>query len=329
VLNYDNLTYAGNLTSLAVDAKSDRYKFVRGDVCDSSSLSEVFKSFQPDIVLHLAAESHVDRSIEGPEPFIRTNIVGTFCLLEVALDYWRNLSDPKKEEFKFHHVSTDEVYGDLTTTDQRFTEETRYQPSSPYSASKASADHLVRSWGRTFGLPTLITNCSNNYGAYHFPEKFIPHLIINALCGRPLPIYGNGKQTRDWLYVDDHARALEAVATRGIIGNSYNIGGNNEVQNLDVAKQICRLLEELNVTKPAGVTSFEDLIVFVEDRPGHDMRYSIDAGKIKRELGWEPAETFDSGLRKTVCWYLNNKDWWSAVLTGDYSLKRIGERGNT
>ncbi|MCY1434790.1 dTDP-glucose 4,6-dehydratase 2 [compost metagenome] len=276
--------------------------------------------------MHLAAESHVDRSIDGPADFIQTNIVGTYTLLEAVRRYWNGLAPVAKEAFRFHHISTDEVYGDLEGTDDLFTETTPYAPSSPYSASKASSDHLVRAWQRTYGLPVLVTNCSNNYGPYHFPEKLIPHMILNALAGKPLPVYGDGAQIRDWLYVEDHARALVEVVTRGQVGETYNIGGHNEKRNLEVVEVICALLEELAPNKPAGVVHYRDLITFVKDRPGHDLRYAIDASKIARELGWEPQETFESGIRKTVQWYLDNRQWWQRVLSGDYRLGRLGEK---
>ena len=286
----------------------------------------MFEQHKPDAVMHLAAESHVDRSIDGPAAFIETNIVGTYTLLEAARAYLNTLSDEKKAAFRFHHISTDEVYGDLEGTDDLFTETTSYAPSSPYSASKASSDHLVRAWLRTYGLPTIVTNCSNNYGPFHFPEKLIPLMILNALDGKPLPIYGNGQQIRDWLFVEDHARALYKVVTEGEVGETYNIGGHNEKANIDVVCTICALLEELVPNKPAGVAKYEDLITYVKDRPGHDVRYAIDAAKIGRELGWKPQETFESGIRKTVEWYLNNKKWWSRVLDGSYNRERLGSQ---
>jgi dTDP-glucose 4,6-dehydratase len=275
--------------------------------------------------MHLAAESHVDRSIDGPSDFIDTNIVGTFNLLEAARHYYENLEEDKREQFRFHHISTDEVFGDLEGTEYLFTEETPYSPSSPYSASKAASDHLARAWGRTYGLPVMITNCSNNYGPYHFPEKLIPHIILNAIHGTPLPIYGDGSQIRDWLYVEDHAKALIKVVNEGKVGETYNIGGHNEKTNLEVVETICDLLEELAPEKPVGVKSYRDLITFVKDRPGHDARYAIDASKIERELGWVPEETFETGLRKTVQWYLDNRQWWKRVLSGAYRLERLGE----
>lgn len=324
VVNLDKLTYAGNLESLASIADNPRYTFEQADICDRSALERIFFYHQPDAVMHLAAESHVDRSIDGPAAFIETNIVGTYTLLEAARAYWQNMPSEKQASFRFHHISTDEVYGDLHCTDDLFTETTPYAPSSPYSASKASSDHLVRAWRRTYGLPCLITNCSNNYGPYHFPEKLIPLMILNAIGGRPLPVYGNGLQIRDWLFVEDHARALYAVITQGKIGETYNIGGHNEKTNLEVVQTVCKLLEELMPEKPAGVRAYEDLITFVEDRPGHDVRYAIDAAKINRELGWKPEETFESGIRKTVAWYLNNRGWWQRVLDGSYRLERLG-----
>ncbi len=327
VANVDKLTYAGNLDSVATVSNSDRYRFYQVDICDRSGLDKVFAEFQPDAVMHLAAESHVDRSIDGPADFIETNIFGTYTLLEAARSYWQALPAERKAAFRFHHISTDEVYGDLHGTDDLFTETTPYAPSSPYSASKASSDHLVRAWQRTYGLPTLVTNCSNNYGPYHFPEKLIPHMILNALAGKPLPVYGDGNQIRDWLYVEDHARALVKVVTEGEVGETYNIGGHNEKRNIEVVRTLCSLLEELAADqKPAGVARYEDLITFVKDRPGHDVRYAIDASKIEHELGWKPEETFETGLRKTVAWYLNNREWWQRVLNGEYQLGRLGEK---
>ncbi|WP_127021649.1 dTDP-glucose 4,6-dehydratase [Rheinheimera mangrovi] len=325
VINVDKLTYAGNLSSIAQVSESDRYCFEQVDVCDSKELSRVFAEHQPDAVMHLAAESHVDRSIDGPSAFIETNIVGTYTLLEVARVYWKGLSEVRQATFRFHHISTDEVYGDLHGTDDLFTETTPYAPSSPYSASKASSDHLVRAWHRTYGLPVVVTNCSNNYGPYHFPEKLIPLIILNALAGKPLPVYGKGNQIRDWLYVEDHARALYHVVTKGEVGETYNIGGHNEKQNIEVVHSICDLLEELQPEKPLGMKHYRELITFVTDRPGHDLRYAIDASKIKNCLGWTPDETFESGLRKTVQWYLQNSAWWQAVLDGSYKLERLGQ----
>ncbi|HGF3677615.1 TPA: dTDP-glucose 4,6-dehydratase [Vibrio parahaemolyticus] len=324
VVNLDKLTYAGNLESLVDVADSDRYYFEQVDICDRTELDRVFSEHHPDMVMHLAAESHVDRSIDGPAAFIETNVMGTYHLLEAARQYWSNLEEADKSAFRFHHISTDEVYGDLEGTDDLFTETTSYAPSSPYSASKASSDHLVRAWQRTYGLPTLVTNCSNNYGPYHFPEKLIPLMILNALDGKPLPVYGDGMQIRDWLFVEDHARALYKVVTEGEIGETYNIGGHNEKANIEVVKTICALLEELRPDKPAGVESYESLITYVKDRPGHDVRYAIDATKIAQELNWTPEETFESGIRKTVEWYLNNPQWWQRVLDGSYSLERLG-----
>jgi len=324
VINLDKLTYAGNLESLVDVSESERYYFEQVDICDRAELERVFSEHQPDMVMHLAAESHVDRSIDGPAAFIETNVMGTYHLLEAARQYWSNLDEARQSAFRFHHISTDEVYGDLEGTDDLFTETTSYAPSSPYSASKASSDHLVRAWQRTYGLPTLVTNCSNNYGPYHFPEKLIPLMILNALDGKPLPVYGDGMQIRDWLFVEDHARALYKVVCEGEVGETYNIGGHNEKANIEVVKTICALLEELRPDKPAGVESYESLITYVKDRPGHDVRYAIDATKIAQELGWTPEETFESGIRKTVEWYLNNPQWWQRVLDGSYSLERLG-----
>ena len=306
VLNIDKLTYAGNLDALTSISSSDRYTLEQVDICDAKTLTHSFNHFQPNIVMHLAAESHVDRSINGAAEFIQTNIVGTFHLLEVARNYWNTLPTLKKERFKFHHISTDEVFGDLMGLDGLFTEESSYQPSSPYAASKASSDHLVRAWHRTYGLPIVITNCSNNYGPFQFPEKLIPLIILNALEGNPLPVYGDGQQIRDWLYVDDHALALLKVAEEGLNGETYNIGGNNEVTNISVVRLICDLLEELRPNKPKGIKHYSDLINFVTDRPGHDIRYAIDATKISKELNWSPSEKFETGLRKTVVWFLEN-----------------------
>lgn len=348
VVNVDKLTYAGNLESLIQVENNERYAFEQVDICNRNALGAVFEKHQPDAVMHLAAESHVDRSIDGPAAFIETNIVGTYNILESARAYWNTLDATRKSLFRFHHISTDEVYGDLEGTDDLFTETTPYSPSSPYSASKASSDHLVRAWLRTYGLPTIVTNCSNNYGPFHFPEKLIPLMILNALDGKALPVYGDGMQIRDWLFVEDHARALYKVVTEGKVGETYNIGGHNEKANIEVVKTICSLLEELvpsatnkqflarqvesksrhpeldsgsNQSDQQGYTS---LITYVKDRPGHDVRYAIDATKIERELGWKPQETFESGIRKTVEWYLNNKEWWSRVLDGSYSCERLG-----
>ncbi|MBY5978945.1 dTDP-glucose 4,6-dehydratase [Ferrimonas balearica] len=327
VVNVDKLTYAGNLESLIDVSGDERYAFEQVDICDRNEVERVFRQHQPDLVMHLAAESHVDRSIDGPSQFIETNIIGTYVLLEVAREYWSGLDVEKKAAFRFHHISTDEVYGDLEGTDDLFTETTSYAPSSPYSASKASSDHLVRAWHRTYGLPVLVTNCSNNYGPYHFPEKLIPHMILNALAGKALPVYGDGQQIRDWLYVEDHARALYTVVTEGQVGETYNIGGHNEKANLEVVHTICALLEELAPNKPEGVEHYRDLITFVTDRPGHDKRYAIDASKIAQELGWTPEESFESGIRKTVQWYLDNTQWWQKVLNGTYQNQRIGLEG--
>lgn len=316
----DKLTYAGNLASLAPVAGSNRYRFEHADICDERRMKAIFADFSPDIVMHLAAESHVDRSIDGPTTFIDTNIVGTFTLLQEALRHYRELPAPRKAVFRFHHISTDEVFGSLGQ-DGLFREDTAYSPNSPYSASKAASDHLVRAWHHTYGLPVVVTNCSNNYGPYHFPEKLIPLTIINALEGKPLPVYGSGLNVRDWLYVDDHAEALLTVAGQGKIGESYNVGGHNEKTNIEVVKAICAILDELR-PDPAG--PHERLIVHVADRPGHDARYAIDAGKIGRELGWEPKETFETGLRRTVEWYLENTRWWQDIRSGVYRGERLG-----
>jgi len=316
VLNIDKLTYAGNLESVASVNDNPRYQFLHADICDKVAMTKAFDDFEPDIVMHLAAESHVDRSIDGPMDFIQTNIIGTYNLLEVARNYWQNLTEDKKSRFKFHHISTDEVYGDLEGTEDLFTEETSYSPSSPYSASKASSDHLVRAWHRTYGLPIVITNCSNNYGPYHFPEKLIPLVILNALEGKPLPVYGNGKQIRDWLYVEDHAKALYLVATTAKVGETYNIGGHNEKQNIDVVKTICTILD--NIKPRTDGQSYIQQITFVKDRPGHDLRYAIDASKIQQELNWQPQETFESGIQKTVEWYLSNQGWVNHIKSGEY-----------
>lgn len=324
VINLDKLTYAGNLESLVEVAGSNRYAFEKVDICDRSALARAVHEHRPDVIMHLAAESHVDRSIDGPGAFIQTNLVGTYNVLDVTREYWKGLPPAGRAKFRFHHISTDEVYGDLENPEELFTESTPYAPSSPYSASKAGSDHLVRAWGRTYGLPILVTNCSNNYGPYHFPEKLVPLVILNALEGKPLPVYGKGDQVRDWLYVEDHARALYKVVSDGAVGSTYNIGGHNEKRNIDVVRRICELLEELAPAKPAGVSRYEDLITFVQDRPGHDKRYAIDAGKIERELGWVPRESFDSGLRKTVAWYLNNREWCRRVQDGSYQRERLG-----
>ncbi|ASA55893.1 dTDP-glucose 4,6-dehydratase [Vibrio gazogenes] len=329
VVNVDKLTYAGNLDSLLSVKDNARYAFEQADICDRAVMDRIFSTHQPDAVMHLAAESHVDRSIDGPAAFIETNIVGTYILLEATRHYWQTLEEKAKQTFRFHHISTDEVYGDLESTDDLFTETTSYSPSSPYSASKASSDHLVRTWLRTYGLPTIVTNCSNNYGPYHFPEKLIPLMILNALDGKALPVYGNGMQIRDWLFVEDHAQALYKVVTEGRVGETYNIGGHNEKTNIDVVNTICSLLEELVPEKPVNVKHYRDLITYVTDRPGHDVRYAIDATKIGKELGWEPQETFESGIRKTVEWYLNNRQWWERVLDGSYRRERLGIHTNS
>lgn len=325
VLNVDKLTYAGNLESLSSVEADSRYHFAQADICDRVKMTSLFADFKPDLVMHLAAESHVDRSIDGPAAFIETNIVGTYTLLEVSREYWKGLAETARDAFRFHHISTDEVYGDLDNTDELFTEETSYDPSSPYSASKASSDHLVRAWGRTYGLPVVITNCSNNYGPFHFPEKLIPLVILNALEGKALPIYGDGTQIRDWLYVEDHARALYKVAAEGRDGETYNIGGHNEIKNIDVVRTICAILEEFAPDKPEGIKHYTDLITFVKDRPGHDLRYAIDASKINDALGWTPEETFETGIRKTVRWYLDNQQWCQRVQDGSYQRERLGE----
>ncbi|MEE4576241.1 dTDP-glucose 4,6-dehydratase [Pseudomonas alliivorans] len=324
VLNLDKLTYAGNLESLQSIATDTRYEFVQADICDQAAVGALLSRFEPQAIMHLAAESHVDRSIDGPAAFIQTNIVGTYSLLEATRAYWLKLPEAQRQAFRFHHISTDEVYGDLHGVDGLFTETTPYAPSSPYSASKAASDHLVRAWHRTYGLPVVLTTCSNNYGPFHFPEKLIPLVILNALAGKPLPVYGNGLQVRDWLYVEDHARALLKVVTDGVIAETYNIGGHNEQKNIDVVRGICTLLDELAPQKPAGVQQYSELITYVVDRPGHDLRYAIDAGKIERELGWTPEETFESGLRKTVQWYLDNLDWCRRVQDGSYQGERLG-----
>ena len=322
VLNIDKLTYAGNLESLKEIDQYPNYEFKQIDICDTEQITAAIDAFQPNAIMHLAAESHVDRSIDGPAAFIQTNIVGTYTLLEAARKYWMGLDAEAQQNFRFHHISTDEVYGDLEGTTDLFTETTSYAPSSPYSAYKASSDHLVRAWYRTYGLPVIVTNCSNNYGPYHFPEKLIPLVILNALDAKPLPVYGNGQQIRDWLFVEDHARALYKVVTEGVVGETYNIGGHNEKQNIEVVKTICKILDEL---KPqANGQAYESLITFVKDRPGHDLRYAIDATKIQNELGWSPTETFETGISKTVQWYLNNLDWCHRVQDGSYQRERLG-----
>jgi len=318
VVNVDKLTYAGNLESLTSVSESDRYIFEHVDICNRNELERVFNQHKPQVIMHLAAESHVDKSIDGPSPFIQTNIVGTYTLLEVSREFWQSLALPEKSAFRFHHISTDEVYGDLENSADFFTEETPYAPSSPYSASKASSDHLVRAWHRTYDFPVVLSNCSNNYGPYQYPEKLIPLMIHNALAGKPLPVYGRGEQVRDWLYVEDHARALCEVLFRGDLGESYNIGGHNEQRNIDVVHVLCELLEELAPTKPAGLAQYADLVTFVKDRPGHDLRYAIDASKAEHEFGWTPEESFETGLRKTVQWYLDNQQWVDNIISGSY-----------
>ena len=324
VVNIDKLSYSGNLQSLESIESNKDYIFEQVDICDEKELNRIFKKNKPDIVMHLAAESHVDRSIDGPGDFIKTNIVGTFTLLEQSKNYWQSLEGDKKNNFRFLHVSTDEVYGDLEGTTDFFSEETSYDPSSPYSATKASSDHLVRAWHRTYGLPVLITNCSNNYGPCQFPEKLIPHVVLNALEGKNLPIYGDGKQIRDWLYVDDHVLALMSVVLDGNVGETYNIGGSNEIQNIEVVKKICNILDKLISNKLNGMASFSELITYVKDRPGHDVRYAINANKINRDLGWKPKESFESGILKTVQWYLTNNDWCENIQNGSYKLERLG-----
>jgi dTDP-glucose 4,6-dehydratase len=323
VVNVDRLTYAGNLESLSSIAHSPRYAFVQADICDRAKLRQVFAEHRPDAVMNLAAESHVDRSIDSPDAFLETNLVGTGRLLQATLAYWTELPADQRQAFRFLHVSTDEVFGDLAETDPPFRETSAYGPSSPYAATKAGSDHLVRAWSRTYKLPVLLTNCSNNYGPYQFPEKLIPHMILGALKGAPLPVYGDGRQVRDWLYVDDHAHALYTVLKEGRIGETYNIGGHNEQRNIDVVREICRTLDSA-VPSQKPRNGFESLITFVTDRPGHDRRYAIDAGKIEKELRWRPAETFATGLEKTVRWYVDNRGWWQRVLDGSYRLERIG-----
>ena len=324
VVNIDKLTYSGNIQSLESIRFNSNYFFEHVDICDDSELQRVFINYKPDLVIHLAAESHVDRSIDGPKEFIQTNIIGTFTLLEQARSYWIQLESSKKENFRFLHVSTDEVYGDLAGNEDYFTEQTAYDPSSPYSASKASSDHIVRAWHRTFEFPILITNCSNNYGPYQFPEKLIPHVILNAISGKNIPIYGDGKQIRDWLFVNDHVCALITVAFEGKVGQTYNIGGNNEIKNIDVVLKICNILDNLVPNLLNGLSSYSELITYVQDRPGHDVRYAIDASKIKKDLGWKPKESFDSGIKKTVQWYLNNTEWHKNIHNGSYKLERLG-----
>ncbi|MBP5532298.1 MAG: dTDP-glucose 4,6-dehydratase [Lentisphaeria bacterium] len=321
VMNLDKLTYAGNPASLREVEDSPRYHFTRADICDGAAVKKLFREFRPDAIMHLAAESHVDRSIDGPLEFVRTNVLGTATLLDAALEYWKTLPEDKKQSFRFQHISTDEVYGSLGATGL-FTESTPYDPRSPYSASKASSDHMVRAWHHTFGLPVLLSNCSNNYGPYHFPEKLIPLVILNALDGKQLPIYGKGENIRDWLFVEDHARALWLIDRKGRVGETYNIGGRNERTNLQVVRAICRILDEL---RPKASGSYADQITFVTDRPGHDLRYAIDADKLRNELGWEPRENFDSGLELTVKWYLENDWWWRPIREGKYSGERLGK----
>ncbi len=326
VINVDKLTYAGNLENLQEVSSNSRYFFEQIDICDRAALDTIFMKYQPDAVMHLAAESHVDRSIRNADCFIQTNIIGTYNLLEASRIYWNNLPKQKKDNFRFHHVSTDEVYGDLGYSDQLFTEITKYAPSSPYAASKASSDHLVRAWNKTYKLPTLVSNCSNNYGPFHFPEKLIPLTILNALQGHPIPVYGKGDQIRDWLYVDDHAAALYMVFRKGLIGETYNIGGNNEIKNIDVVKLICKHLDDCLppvknkalANNSKDIKSYSELIAFVADRPGHDVRYAIDASKISSELGWNPQYTFESGIKKTIQWYINNDSWIANVQDGTY-----------
>ena len=324
VLVYDKLTYAGVRESLDAIAGSNRFRFVEGDICDGENVAAILSEYQPDVIAHLAAESHVDRSIDGPADFIQTNLVGTFVMLQSALDYWRALDGEKKEGFRFHHISTDEVFGSLGE-DGYFVETTPYDPRSPYSASKAGSDHLVRAWGHTYGLPVLVTNCSNNYGPYHFPEKLIPLIIIRALGGEPLPVYGDGSNVRDWLFVEDHARALRTVFERGVPGETYNVGGNAERKNLDVVHTICSTLDRLQ-PRSDGQT-YASQIKFVADRPGHDHRYAIDASKIRDELGWEPQIRFEEGIEQTVSWYLDRRDWWEPILARRYDTGRLGLKG--
>lgn len=324
VVNVDKLTYAANHAFLAEVAGAPDYAFERADICNGGAIANILSRHAPDAILHLAAESHVDRSIDGPAAFVDTNIVGTSILLDAAHRYWLGLPQGRRDAFRFVHISTDEVFGDLDPEDPAFNEETRYAPSSPYSASKASSDHLVRAWHRTYGFPTIITNCSNNYGPRHFPEKLVPLMIINALTGKPLPVYGDGSNIRDWLYVEDHADALFRVLTRGRIGETYMIGGNSECRNIDLVHAVCEELELQVREKPAGMARYSDLISFVTDRPGHDRRYAVDISKIRRELGWSPRETLQTGLRKTIAWYLRNSEWWQQVLDGSYGLERLG-----
>ena len=325
VVNVDKLTYAGNLESLPAADLNPKYFFEQADVCDAGEIKRILECHKPNLVMHLAAESHVDRSIDDPEEFMKTNIFGTFNLLQQCNAYYQCLDMGSQERFRFHHVSTDEVFGDLGRSGDFFTEDTSYAPSSPYSASKAASDHLVRAWGRTYKLPILITNCSNNYGPFHFPEKLIPHVILSCLQGQKIPVYGDGSQIRDWLFVEDHARALIQVCTEGMVGETYNIGGHNEKSNLEVVHAICEILQDLRPSESLGLEKYSDLITFVKDRPGHDSRYAVDASKIYKDLKWLPQETFDSGLRKTIVWYLENQVWWSRVLSSEYKLERVGK----
>lgn len=325
IVNIDKLTYSGNLNSIPSDLQHENYFFEKIDICDRSALKDLFNKYKPDGVIHLAAESHVDRSIDDPSSFIQSNIIGTYNLLEESREYLNLIYKNNKNDYRFHHVSTDEVYGDLSMEDSSFTEVSRYIPSSPYSASKASSDHLVRSWGKTYEIPVIITNCSNNYGPYHYPEKLIPHVILSALNGKKIPVYGNGEQIRDWLYVEDHARALLNVFNNGLPGETYNIGGNCELKNIDVVNKICRIMDKLVSKKPHKIKSFIELIEFVQDRPGHDKRYSIDNSKILKELGWKPEETFETGIIKTINWYLDNKNWWQEIVNKNYDFNRLGK----
>jgi len=325
ILNFDALKYSGNLQSLRSIETSERYSFVHGDICDPLILKKTFDDFRPDGVINLAAESHVDRSIDDAAPFIQTNIVGTYSLLNASMTYWKNLDKSLKDSFRFLHVSTDEVYGDIDPSEPPCSESKSYDPSSPYSASKASSDHLIKSWHRTFQFPAIITNCSNNYGPFHFPEKFIPHIILNSLHGKKIPIYGDGQQVRDWIFVDDHVRGLLMAFEQGAYGETYNIGASNEIKNIEIAAMVCKLLDECVEEKPDNISSFNELITFVEDRPGHDKRYAINSSKIQIALGWYPEESFESGLRKTVQWYLDNEHWWQPILKENYSLERLGK----
>ena len=321
VINLDKLTYAGNQKNLADFEQDPRYIFVHGDICDAELVSKLFTEYQPNYIVNFAAESHVDRSIDGPAEFIQTNIVGTSVLLQEALKYYSTLKGKESERFRFHHVSTDEVFGSLSESGF-FTEETPYDPSSPYSASKASSDHLIRAWHRTFDLPVLISNCSNNYGPYQFPEKLIPLMILNCLEEKPLPVYGTGENIRDWLYVEDHCDAIYTILQKGAIGETYNVGGNNEIKNIQIVEEICDVLNDIH---PAGSgKSYHELITFVKDRPGHDFRYAIDASKLKKEIGWEPKESFNTGIQKTIEWYLKNEEWWRIIQENTYKQERLG-----